>query len=79
MNTFITRLLLVITFIIGCILISCIEDQTPVLNMLGCFVTFICLCYICYFRMSKNTVEVNNNILGITWLENKTGLNFSEE
>lgn len=78
MNIFITRILLTITFIIGCILFSCSEDQT-LIYVLGCFTTFTVLCGICYLRMRNNTIEVNNNILGITWLEKKTGLKFSEE
>lgn len=78
-KNFLIRSLMLLTVIVGTIFISIVEDQTTVTSMLSLFMFFIILCWLCYYNIHNLTKEEINNLLGITWLENKTGLNFLEE
>lgn len=47
-----------------------------VLALVGCFVTFASITY--GFLKGRSEEEVKE-ILGLAWIENKTGINFTEE
>jgi len=73
------RALAIMTAILGCILLSIDLENSSVFVI---FAIIICLGWLSnkiYSDLKDKEKKEINDILGITWLEKKTGLNFNEE
>lgn len=73
------RVLAIIAAILSCVLLSIDLDNSKIGVVL---VIITCLLWIgitIYEGLKDKTQKEINDILGITWLEKKTGLNFTEE
>ena len=73
------RILAIIAAILSCVLLSIDLEHTKFGTVLIIITCLIWLCITIYDGLKDKTQKEINNILGITWLEKKTGLNFTEE
>ena len=75
----IVRVSFIISMILGTILLMSDLDNSK-FETIAILVGFISLFgSIIYVSLKNSTEEEINNILGLTWLEKKTGINFTEE
>lgn len=73
------RVLFIATCILVCLMLSCnleMSEFTSVMKLFG--YTALCVGILWFILRNKTENEVKN-LLGISWLENKTGINFTEE
>ena len=73
------RVIALISVILGCMFFSCNFEESnfgSVMILLGLFASFS---FITYASLRNKTQEEVKRIFGLTWLENKTGINFTEE
>ena len=73
------RVLFITTCILVCLMLSCnleSSEFTSVMKLFG--YTSLCVGILWFILRNKTENEVKN-LLGISWIEKKTGLNFTEE
>ncbi len=73
------RVLFITTCILVCLMLSCdleMSEFTSVMKLFG--YTAFCVGILWFILRNKTENEVKN-LLGISWFENKTGINFTEE
>ena len=73
------RVLAIIAAILSCGLLSIDLDHSKIGTVLAIIACLIWIGLIVYEGLKDKTQKEINDILGITWLEKKTGLNFTEE
>ncbi len=73
------RVLAIIAGILSCGLISIDLDHSKIVTVLAIIACLIWIGLTVYEGLKDKTKKEINEILGITWLEKKTGLNFTEE
>ena len=73
------RVLAIIAAIFSCVLISIDLDNSKIGVVLAIIACLIWVGLTIYEGLKDKTQKQINDILGITWLEKKTGLNFTEE
>lgn len=73
------RVLAIIAAILSCVLLSIDLDNSKIGTVLTIITCLIWIGLTIYEGLKDKTQKEINNILGITWLEKKTGLNFTEE
>ena len=73
------RVLFIVTVILVFLTLSCnleMSEFTSVMKLFG--FTTLCTGILWFILRNKAENEIKN-LLGISWLENKTGINFTEE
>ena len=79
MKTFALRVLIVLTSIFGTMFL-CINYEMSNMSSVLVLVGILCVCCAIIYSCLKNrSAEEIHEILGLKWLENKTGINFTEE
>jgi uncharacterized membrane protein YqhA len=73
------RVLAIIAAILSCVLLSIDLDNSKIGTVLTIIACLIWVGLTIYEGLKDKTQKEINDILGITWLEKKTGLNFTEE
>ena len=73
------RVLAIIAAILSCVLFSIDLDNSKIGVVLAIIACLIWIGLTVYEGLKDKTQKEINDILGITWLEKKTGLNFTEE
>ncbi len=73
------RVLAIIATILSCVLLSIDLDHTKFGTVLIIITCLIWIGLTIYDDLKDKTQKEINNILGLTWLEKKTGLNFTKE
>ena len=73
------RVLAIIAAILSCVLISIDLDNSKIGVVLAIIACLIWVGLTVYEGLKDKTQKEINDILCITWLEKKTGLNFTEE
>ena len=73
------RALVIMTTILGSLFLCSNLEESKITSIISLFM-ILCVCGIIIYKVLHNRSEKEiNNILGLTWLENKTGINFTEE
>ena len=73
------RILAIIAAILSCVLLSIDLDHTKFGIVLAIIACLIWVGLIVYEGLKDKNQNEINNILGLTWLEKKTGFNFTKE
>ena len=79
LKTFIARISTVLTVLLGLVFFTInfeLSNMMCVLILVACFAIFGLISYSCLKEKSETEIK---EILGLSWLENKTGINFTEE
>ena len=73
------RVLFIATCILVCLTLSCNFEKSEfisVMKLFGCTTLFIGNLWFILRNKTENEIK---NLLGISWIENKTGINFTKE
>jgi len=73
------RVLAIIAAILSCVLLSIDLDNSKIGTVLVIIACLIWIGLTIYEGLKDKTQDEINNILCLTWLEKKTGLNFTKE